>query len=109
MPSKRANVKNEKQYEKLKEKGMSKERAAKNAAGSSPSGSASSTSTRRSSPEPLRREGSMPQTWQTRSDGSLSQRGRSTRSRKEAARRGHWAPSVLSAPARSWTATTSGH
>ena len=29
MPSKRANVKNEKQYEKLKEKGMSKERAAK--------------------------------------------------------------------------------
>ena len=29
MPSKRANVKNEKQYEELKEKGMSKERAAK--------------------------------------------------------------------------------
>ena len=29
MPNKRANVKNEKQYEKLKEKGMSKERAAK--------------------------------------------------------------------------------
>ena len=29
MPGKRANVKNEKQYEKLKEKGMSKERAAK--------------------------------------------------------------------------------
>ena len=29
MPSKRANVKNEKQYEKLKEKGMSRERAAK--------------------------------------------------------------------------------
>ena len=29
MPSKSANVKNEKQYEKLKEKGMSKERAAK--------------------------------------------------------------------------------
>jgi hypothetical protein len=29
MPSKRANVKNEKQYEKLKDKGMSKERAAK--------------------------------------------------------------------------------
>jgi hypothetical protein len=29
MPSKRANVKNEKQYEALKEKGMSKERAAK--------------------------------------------------------------------------------
>ena len=29
MPSKRANVKNEKQYDKLKEKGMSKERAAK--------------------------------------------------------------------------------
>jgi hypothetical protein len=29
MPSKSANVKNEKQYEKLKEKGMSKQRAAK--------------------------------------------------------------------------------
>jgi hypothetical protein len=29
MPSKSPNVKNEKQYEKLKEKGMSKERAAK--------------------------------------------------------------------------------
>ena len=29
MPGKRANVKNEKQYERLKEKGMSKERAAK--------------------------------------------------------------------------------
>jgi hypothetical protein len=29
MPSKRASVKNEKQYEALKEKGMSKERAAK--------------------------------------------------------------------------------
>lgn len=29
MPSKSANVENEKQYEKLKDKGMSKERAAK--------------------------------------------------------------------------------
>jgi hypothetical protein len=29
MPAKRANVKNEKQYEALKDKGMSKERAAK--------------------------------------------------------------------------------
>ena len=29
MPNKRANVKNEKQYEKLKDKGMSKQRAAK--------------------------------------------------------------------------------
>jgi hypothetical protein len=29
MPSKRANVKNEKQYEALKDKGMSKQRAAK--------------------------------------------------------------------------------
>jgi hypothetical protein len=29
MPSKSSNVKNEKQYEKLKDKGMSKERAAK--------------------------------------------------------------------------------
>ena len=37
MPSKRANVKNEKQYEALKEKGMSKERAARiaNSPGSS--------------------------------------------------------------------------
>jgi hypothetical protein len=40
MPSKSANVKNEKQYEKLKEKGMSKERAAKiaNSPGSSSRG-----------------------------------------------------------------------
>ena len=29
MPNKRSNVKNEKQYEKLKDKGMSKERAAR--------------------------------------------------------------------------------
>ena len=40
MPNKRANVKNEKQYEKLKDKGMSKERAAKiaNSPGSSSRG-----------------------------------------------------------------------
>jgi hypothetical protein len=40
MPGKKANVKNEKQYEKLKEKGMSKERAAKiaNSPGSSSRG-----------------------------------------------------------------------
>jgi hypothetical protein len=40
MPNKRASVKNEKQYEKLKEKGMSKERAAKisNSPGSSSRG-----------------------------------------------------------------------
>ena len=40
MPGKRASVKNEKQYEKLKEKGMSKERAAKisNSPGSSSRG-----------------------------------------------------------------------
>ena len=51
MPSKSANVKNEKQYEKLKEKGMSKERAAKianspgaSSRGGKKSGSSSSTS-----------------------------------------------------------------
>ena len=51
MPSKSANVKNEKQYEKLKEKGMSKERAAKianspgaSSRGGKKSGSASSRS-----------------------------------------------------------------
>jgi hypothetical protein len=40
MPSKRANVKNEKQYETLKDKGMSKQRAARiaNASGSSSRG-----------------------------------------------------------------------
>ena len=45
MPNKRANVKNEKQYEKLKEKGMSKERAAKiaNSPGSSSRGGKSSS------------------------------------------------------------------
>src|SRR3954454_23481489 len=54
MPSKSANVKNEKQYEKLKEKGMSKERAAKiaNSPGASSRGgkkSGSSSSSSRSS------------------------------------------------------------
>jgi hypothetical protein len=51
MPSKRANVKNEKQYEALKDKGMSKERAAKiaNSPGASSRGGKSSGSgTRRS-------------------------------------------------------------
>jgi hypothetical protein len=52
MPNKRANVKNEKQYEKLKEKGMSKERAAKisNSPGaSSRGGKKSGSSSSRSS------------------------------------------------------------
>jgi len=51
MPSKRANVKNEKQYEKLKEKGMSKERAAKiaNSPGASSRGGKESGSSSRSS------------------------------------------------------------
>jgi hypothetical protein len=52
MPGKRANVKNEKQYEKLKEKGMSKERAARisNSPGaSSRGGKKSSSSSSRSS------------------------------------------------------------
>ena len=44
MPAKRPSVKNEKQYEKLKDKGMSKERAAKiaNSKGSSKRGGESS-------------------------------------------------------------------
>jgi hypothetical protein len=52
MPNKRANVKNEKQYEALKDKGMSKERAAKiaNSPGaSSRGGKASHSSSSRSS------------------------------------------------------------
>ena len=52
MPSKKANVKNEKQYEALKEKGMSKERAAKiaNSPGaSSRGGKKSNSSSSRSS------------------------------------------------------------
>jgi hypothetical protein len=54
MPNKRASVKNEKQYEKLKEKGMSKQRAAKiaNSPGASSRGgkkSGSSSSKTRSS------------------------------------------------------------
>jgi hypothetical protein len=51
MPSKRANVKNEKQYEKLKEKGMSKERAAKiaNSPGASSRGGKKSPGSSRSS------------------------------------------------------------
>ena len=51
MPGKRPSVKNEKQYEKLKEKGMSKERAAKiaNSPGASKrGGKASGSGTRRS-------------------------------------------------------------
>jgi hypothetical protein len=46
LPAKRANVKNEKQYEALKEKGMSKERAAKiaNSPGASSRGGKSSGS-----------------------------------------------------------------
>jgi hypothetical protein len=52
MPGKRANVKNEKQYEALKDKGMSKERAAKiaNSPGaSSRGGKASGSGSSRSS------------------------------------------------------------
>jgi hypothetical protein len=51
MPGKRANVKNEKQYEALKKKGMSKERAAKiaNSPGASSRGGKSSGSSSRSS------------------------------------------------------------
>jgi len=56
MPGKRPSVKNEKQYEKLKEKGMSKERAAKianspgaSSRGGKKSGSSSSSSRSNSS------------------------------------------------------------
>jgi hypothetical protein len=51
MPNKRANVKNEKQYEALKDKGMSKERAARiaNSPGASSRGGKSSSSSRSSS------------------------------------------------------------
>jgi hypothetical protein len=50
MPNKRANVKNEKQYEALKDKGMSKERAAKiaNSPGASSRGGKKSGSGSRS-------------------------------------------------------------
>ena len=51
MPTKRASVKNEKQYEGLKKKGMSKERAAKiaNSPGASSRGGKKSSSSRSSS------------------------------------------------------------
>jgi hypothetical protein len=51
MPGKRPSVKNEKQYEKLKEKGMSKERAAKiaNSPGASSRGGKASGSGKRRS------------------------------------------------------------
>ena len=49
MPGKRPSVKNEKQYEKLKEKGMSKERAAKisNSPGASKRGGKKAAAKRR--------------------------------------------------------------
>jgi hypothetical protein len=51
MPNKRANVKNEKQYEALKDKGMSKERAAKiaNSPGASSRGGKASSKGKRAS------------------------------------------------------------
>ena len=51
MPNKRANVKNEKQYEALKDKGMSKERAAKiaNSPGASSRGGKNSGSSKSNS------------------------------------------------------------
>ena len=51
MPNKRSNVKNEKQYEALKDKGMSKERAARiaNSKGASSRGGKSSGSSRSNS------------------------------------------------------------
>ena len=66
MPSKSSNVKNEKQYEALKDKGMSKERAAKiaNSPGASSRGGKKSGS------------------------GSSSKQGGSTAQKKEAGRKG---------------------
>jgi general stress protein YciG len=66
MPSKSANVKNEKQYEALKDKGMSKERAAKiaNSPGASKKGGKTSGS------------------------GSSSKQGGTTAQKKEAGRKG---------------------
>ena len=66
MPSKSANVKNEKQYEALKDKGMSKERAAKiaNSPGASKKGGKKSGS------------------------GSSSKQGGTTAQKKEAGRKG---------------------
>jgi hypothetical protein len=69
MPSKSANVKNEKQYEKLKEKGMSKERAARiaNSPGASSRGGKKSGSS---------------------SDKSSSSQGGTTAQKKAAGRKG---------------------
>jgi hypothetical protein len=69
MPGKRPSVKNEKQYEKLKEKGMSKERAARvaNSPGSSSRGG--------------RKSGSS-------SSGSSSSQGGTTAQKKAAGRKG---------------------
>jgi hypothetical protein len=72
MPSKKANVKNEKQYEALKDKGMSKERAAKiaNSPGaSSRGGKKSHSSSSRSSSS--QEEGGRPQGRQSRSPQAL--------------------------------------
>jgi hypothetical protein len=69
MPSKSANVKNEKQYEALKDKGMSKERAAKiaNSPGASKKGGEKSHSS---------------------SSRSNSSQGGTTQQKKEAGRKG---------------------
>jgi hypothetical protein len=69
MPSKKANVKNEKQYEALKDKGMSKERAARiaNSPGASSRGGKSSGSS---------------------SSGSSSKQGGTTAQKKAAGRKG---------------------
>ena len=69
MPSKSANVKNEKQYEALKDKGMSKERAAKiaNSPGASSRGGKKSSSG---------------------SSSSSSKQGGTTAQKKEAGRKG---------------------
>jgi len=66
MPSKRANVKNEKQYEALKDKGMSKQRAAKIA----------------NSPGASKRGG------QKSGSGSSPRQGGTTAQKKEAGRKG---------------------
>ena len=58
MPSKRANVKDEKQYEALKDKGMSKERAAKIANSPGEAGKGGKSSGSSQSPKSRTRSGS---------------------------------------------------
>jgi len=75
MPGKKANVKNEKQYEKLKEKGMSKERVAKisNSPGASSRGG--------------KKSGSSSARWSSKQGGTTAQKKAAGRGGKAAARK----------------------